>query len=261
MSTRTAPDRYLEVNGVRLRWRLDGSGPALALLHGWALDLAYWNFLVAALAGRFTMLRFDRRGFGLSEGLPDIHRNVADLQALLAEAHIERVVLVGMSQGARLAIHFACRHPTLVRGLVLDGAPAFDAEPDLPLDQYREVLDAAGLEAMQAQILAHPMMRLNGADREARQLLEQMLARYRGLDLLHPVGHAAAPDTAALNLPTLILNGSLDSPARLEAGRSLRAGIAGARQVILPGAGHLALLDDPASYLAAVGAFCDALPP
>jgi len=173
----------------------------------------------------------------------------------------DRVALVGMSQGARLAIHFACRHPALVRGLVLDGAPAFDAEPELPLDRYRRILETIGVEAMRAEILAHPMMRLNGAGSEARRLLEQMLSRYRGLDLLHPVDHAHAPDTAALNLPTLILNGSHDSPARLEAGHSLQASISGARQVGLPGAGHLALLDDPAGYVAAVGAFCDALPP
>src|SRR5262245_57088497 len=63
MSTQTAQDRYLPVNGARLRWRLEGAGPALVLLHGWALDLAYWEPVIAPLARDFTVLRFDRRGF------------------------------------------------------------------------------------------------------------------------------------------------------------------------------------------------------
>src|SRR5262245_47786394 len=102
MSTQSGVDRYLESNGARLRWRLQGSGPALALLHGWALDLDYWNPAVERLAAHFTVLRFDRRGFGLSGGQPDIHRNVADLAAVLDAAGVARAALLGMSQGARL---------------------------------------------------------------------------------------------------------------------------------------------------------------
>ena len=58
----------------------------LMLLHGWPLDLGTWDPLAAQLAVHFTVLRFDRRGFGQSEGLPDIHRNVDDLCAVLDAA-------------------------------------------------------------------------------------------------------------------------------------------------------------------------------
>lgn len=261
MSTQTAPDRYLEHDGARLRWRMQGSGPALVLLHGWALDLEYWEPAAGRLATHFTVLRFDRRGFGLSGGLPDIHRNVGDLHAMLAAAQMDRVVLLGMSQGARLAIHFACRHPARVRGLVLDGAPALDSEPELPMDRYRQLLGNEGAQALRMEIAAHPLMRLQGNDPAARALLRGMLARYRGLDLLHPVGRAAAPDLAAIRTPTLVLGGGHDSPARQEAGRSLCAAIPGARREQLPGTGHLALLDDPQAYARTVTRFCHSLPP
>lgn len=261
MSTQTAPDRYLEHDGARLRWRIQGSGPALVLLHGWALDLEYWQPVVATLAAHFTVLRFDRRGFGLSEGAPDIHRNVDDLLALLDAAQLQRVILVGMSQGARLAIHFACRHPARVRGLLLDGAPAFDSEPELPMDRYRKLLETEGLAAMRAEIAAHPLMQLQRADAGTRSLLQGMLARYRGLDLLRPARRAPAPDLGALHVPTLVLGGGHDSPARQEAGRTLGAAIPGARREQLAAAGHLALLDDPAAYAKAVIGFCGPLPP
>jgi 3-oxoadipate enol-lactonase len=259
MSTHGA-DRYLETGGARLRWRLEGSGPAIALLHGWALDLQYWDPLAERLATDFTVLRFDRRGFGLSRGLPDIHSNVGDLLALLDAAAIQRPVLLGMSQGARLAIHFAIAHPERTRALLLDGPPAMDAESDLPLTRYRTLLEAEGPGALQAEVLRHPLMQLQTQDTTARNLLETVVGRYSGEDLLHAGKRRQKPDLGAIAVPALILNGSEDSLERRDAGRSLRSAIRGAQQVTLAGAGHLALLDEPGDYARAVLKFCSALP-
>jgi 3-oxoadipate enol-lactonase len=260
MSTQNEPDRYLPAAGARLRWRLEGQGPAIVLLHGWALDLNYWDALVPLLAPRFQLLRFDRRGFGLSQGLPDIHRNVEDLAAVLDAAGIDRAVLLGMSQGARLALHFAQRHVQRVRGLVLDGAPAVEAETELPLAECRRQLQAGGNSALQATILQLPPMQLRNADATVRSHLQAMVARYQGLDLLNPAAPAAPPDPTAIQAPLLIVNGSLDSAARREAGRQLQRASTTARRVELAGAGHLALLDDPAAYASAVASFIHALP-
>jgi pimeloyl-ACP methyl ester carboxylesterase len=261
MSTRTAPDRFLERGDIRLRWRLEGSGPPIALLHGWALDLEYWDPLTTLLAPRFTVLRFDRRGFGLSTGLPGIHSNVDDLAALLAAAAIDRALLVGMSQGARLAIHFALAFPARTRALLLDGAPALEAESDLPLARYRNTLETQGSAVLQADLLLHPLMQLQTPDPASQALLAGCVARYQGLDLLHPARRGRTPGMSAIAAPVLILNGSRDSPARREAGRRLQAAIPGAQRLELPGAGHLAQLDDPLAYAHIVDRFCATLPP
>ncbi len=259
MSTRTVADRFLERAGARLHWRLEGQGPALVLLHGWALDLRYWDRLVQQLP-QFTVLRFDRAGFGLSDGLPDIHRNVDDLHALLDAAGIAQATLVGMSQGARLAIHFTLRHPARVRALLLDGAPALEAESELPLEQYRGRLTEQGPAALQADILRHPLMRLATTDTATHDELAGILMHYRGLDLLQSVKRGRAPDLGAITTPTLLLNGALDSMVRRDAGRGLQAAIRGARHIELPGVGHLAALDDPPAYARAVSGFCAELP-
>jgi 3-oxoadipate enol-lactonase len=261
MSTQATYDRILARDGASLRWRLEGEGPALVLLHGWALDLEYWDPLAALLARQFTVLRFDRCGFGLSEGIPDVSRNVGDLAALLGAAQIGRAALVGMSQGARLALHFACRHPSQVRGVLLDGAPALDAEPEIPAFEYRRLLEQHGIDAVRAALRDHPLMHLQRDDPAMHQLLEGILGRYRGLDLLHPRPRSPPPQFATLDVPVLILNGSLDSAERRDAGRKLQAGIPHARRVELRSAGHLALLDDPAGYAGAVIAFDATLPP
>src|ERR1044071_1381347 len=114
------------------------------------------------------VLRFDRRGFGLSEGKPDIHRNVEDLAAVLDAAGIARAAVLGMSQGARLAIHFALRYPSRVRARLLDGAPAIETETELPLAQYREQFEAGGLPALQTAVLGHPLMQLHSTAATAR---------------------------------------------------------------------------------------------
>ena len=245
-------DRFLELDDARLRWRIEGSGPALLLLHGWALDLGSWDLVAALLARHFTVLRFDRRGFGLSTGTPDIHRNVGDLAAVLDAVGIERTALLGMSQGARLAIHFALQYPQRVRALLLDGAPAVEAETELPLSQYRALLQQQGESSLQSAVLGHPLMQLHAASPSAREVLGAAVAHYRGLDLLHPVARAAAPDLRRLDMATLILNGGLDSTERRQAGRLLQKSIVAAQRVELTGAGHLALLDDPQAYAQAV---------
>ncbi len=259
MSTRTVADKSLERAGARLHWRLEGQGLALVLLHGWALDLRYWDRLVQQLP-QFTVLRFDRAGFGMSDGMPDIHRNVDDLHALLDAAGIGQALLVGMSQGARLAIHFTLRHPGRVRALLLDGAPALEAESELPLEQYRGRLTEQGPAALQADILRHPLMRLATTDTAAQDELAGILMHYRGLDLLQAVKRGRAPDLGAISAPTLLLNGALDSTVRRDAGRGLQAAIRGAQRIELPGAGHLAALDDPPAYARAVSSFCAGLP-
>ncbi len=260
MSTQTGVDQYLQVNGARLRWRIAGSGPALVLLHGWPLDLEYWNPLCTLLTSQFTVLRFDRRGFGLSSGLPDIHRNVDDLLVLLDEASMARPVLIGMSQGARLALHFASRVPERTRALILEGAPAVEAESEVPMARYRALLAEQGPAALREAIVQHPLMQLRTPDPAMHALLAGVVGRYPALDLQHVVPRARAPDLGTITAPTLILNGTCDSQARLAAGRRLQASITDARRVELSGAGHLAALDDPPAYAAAIITFCRTLP-
>ncbi|HEY4973605.1 MAG TPA: alpha/beta fold hydrolase, partial [Steroidobacteraceae bacterium] len=90
-----AVDRYFNADGARLRYRDEGAGPAVLLVHGWTLDLAMWDSLVAALRSSFRVIRLDRRGFGLSSGRPSIERDVADVDALWGHLALREAALVG----------------------------------------------------------------------------------------------------------------------------------------------------------------------
>src|SRR5215469_7886992 len=110
-----AADLFVVVNGVRLRFRDEGEGPAVLLVHGWTLDLEMWDPQVAALRDRFRLIRLDRRGQGLSGGVPaSSERDSEDLSALCRHLGLTRVALLGMSQGARAVLGFASSAPERV---------------------------------------------------------------------------------------------------------------------------------------------------
>jgi 3-oxoadipate enol-lactonase len=247
----------VEHAGAPLRWRFDAgqdtqAGPPLVLIHGWALSLDYWDPVVPQLAARRGLLRYDRRGFGATQGTYDPALACDDLLALLDAADIGRACLVGMSQGARVAIHTAIRAPQRVSGLVLDGAPWFEDETEVPLAEYRRLLEEEGLAALHAAILVHPLMQLATANPQRQNLLGRCVRSYRGADLKGGWDPMPTPDLDAIGQPTLVLNGGEDSPQRREAGARLCEAIAGARHVDIGGAGHLAVLDQPANWAAAV---------
>jgi len=251
------PQRELPVPGARLRYRDDGAGRAVVLVHGWTLDLDMWE-PQAALAAHLRVVRYDRRGFGLSTGLASLSDDVADLRLLIVALRISSPLLVGMSQGARVVLEFAARHPGVARGLLLDGPPPLSAgetgagSPDLPMREFRQIAARDGLPAFRQHWRAHPLARLMTADPQAHALLARMIDRYPGHDLLASVPPSReAVDMrllAQVTVPTLVVNGARDTEARRRAGLALRASLPAAEHVLVPGAAHLPNLDAPDAY-------------
>lgn len=261
-------DLWLERDAARLRCRVEGTGPAILLLHGWALDLRLWDLLIPVLAGRHTLLRFDRRGFGLSSGRPSLRDDAADALAVLDAAGIARCAVVGMSQGARVAAALARESPARITHLVLDGAPDLehlldeDLEEEVPLAEYQVLLAGKGIDALRAALARLPLLRLARAQAEPAALLAAMLRDYPATDLrLHAPAASASPrkrrrrgDEVNFAQPTMVLNGAHDSALRRRIGAALAAHIPGACQSMLADAGHLAALDAPEDYGRAIGA-------
>jgi pimeloyl-ACP methyl ester carboxylesterase len=251
-------DQYLRVEGARLRYRDEGRGPAVLCIHGWTLDLDMWEPQVAALATAFRIVRLDRRGFGMSSGRPSLASDVADVQALLRQLGLQRAALVGMSQGARVALRLARVAPDCVSCLVLDGPPdedaasAASADDDVPLARYRALLRTRGVGAVRQEWARHPLMRLQTRDAAMRALLDRMIARYPGLDLreagMEPDGHATGQASESIRMPALVLTGQLDLASRQLAADSLAYRLPAAERVVVGAAGHLPNLDNPQAY-------------
>jgi 3-oxoadipate enol-lactonase len=253
------PDLYLDVEGARLRYRDAGAGPAVVLVHGWTLDLDQWDPQAAALAGPWRLIRFDRRGFGLSTGRPSLAADADDAQALCRQLGVPRAVFVGMSQAARIVAKLAVTAPGLTAGIVLDGAPASlagPAQPELALDEFRALARRDGIEAFRQAWARHPVTQLRTADPDAHAVRARMLARYPGHDLLEdPPALPAVPEALPLESirqPALVLFGAHDMASRQQAARQLANRLPGAVLETVPDAGHLACLDNPLAYNAAL---------
>jgi 3-oxoadipate enol-lactonase len=263
-----ATDCYFTVDGARLRYRDEGSGPALLLVHGWTLDLTMWNALSAALCARFRVIRLDRRGFGLSSGQPSLERDVADLDALWGHLALERAALLGMSQGARVVLALAASGARKIPCLVLDGPPDVVGDEnagdhEVPLAHYRAVARAQGMEAFRRQWSTHPLSQLRTGDRNVHQLLHAILTRYPGSDLLHaaaPTAASAGPTAVPLHpesitTPVLVITGAHDLERRVKSADLLAQRFACAERAVVADAGHLPNLDNPVAYNNLVRAF------
>jgi len=248
-------DQYLQVEDARLRYRDEGDGPVIALLHGWTLDLEMWDPQVTALRDEFRLVRVDRRGHGLSSGVPAPERDAADLAALCRHLGITQLGLVGMSQGARGAVSLAGTAPSLVRALLLDGPPLLEsagAEDDLRLDEFRALVRAHGMAAFRREWRRHPLMQLRTQDPQVHAQLAAMIERYPGRELTEP--RAPRPALAAPVLPqsvlspALVLSGEYDLPTRVQSAARLCAQLPRAQRTVIAGAGHLPNLDCPDEY-------------
>lgn len=251
-----AADRYLPVPGARLRYRDEGAGRCVVFVHGWTLDLDMWE-PQSPLAARLRMVRFDRRGFGLSTGVASTRADVDDLHALITGLALEKPLLVGMSQGARVTIDFALLHPEVGSGLLLDGAPPC-AQSDLPMALFRESA-RRGVDAFRSVWADHPLTQLITADPSMQALLARMLARYQGADLFAEATErleALQENTLAqIRVPVRIINGEYDIQTRKDAGRRLHAAIPNSELLVVKNAGHMPNLDAPDDYNRIVNEF------
>jgi 3-oxoadipate enol-lactonase len=262
-----SPDLYLPVAGALLRYRDEGSGPAVLLIHGWSLDLDMWEPQVAGLGASFRLIRFDRRGFGLSSGRASLSADVQDALSLCDRLELERPVCVGMSQGARVALHLCCIAPERLSCVVLDGPPrllareAVEEIEDVPLAEYRELVNRGELATFRRRWGSHPLMQLETGSAAARALLARMQARYAAKDLLQelpaPEDHWDRAVMASLTTPALIVTGEHDLPSRLAAADALSAALPIAERANISAARHLPNLDNPLTYNAILRAFLE----
>ena len=257
-------DRFFACNGATIRYRDEGVGPPVLLVHGWTLDLEMWNSQVESLRGEFRLVRFDRRGYGASSGQPSIERDGDDLAGLCRHLALRRFALLGMSQGARAVMRFAAAAPNRVSCVVLDGPPDLlgtaVAEVEV-LKHYSLLARTKGMAAFRREWINDPLMRLQTHDPFALRALQGMIERYPGKDL-SALGVAAERESQPLQLesfgvPTLIVTGEHDLADRIESAATLARCLPRSERSTVPDAGHLPNLDNPMSYNAIVRAFLE----
>ena len=211
-----------------------GQGPALVLLHGWAMHSGIFAPLVDRLAARFTIHLVDLPGHGRSAELPLTLEHAA---AQVADAVPARALWLGWSLGGLVALHAAATRPAQVRGLVmLAASPRFVRGEDWPqgmhADIFRDFAKALGSD-YRGTLDRFLMLEAQGSDRvreELRLLRGEVFAHGEpaadvlcdGLGLLEDSDLRAA--LPGLSMPSLWIAGRRDrlvSPAAMQAAAAL----------------------------------------
>ena len=114
---------YVTVDGTRIRYVEQGTGPSVVLLHGLGASIYTWREVIGPVAAAgFHVVAFDNRGFGSSDKPKSGYTAAAYANLtvdLLDSLHLSDVVLVGHSMGGEIAALATLRAPQKVRGLVL----------------------------------------------------------------------------------------------------------------------------------------------
>jgi pimeloyl-ACP methyl ester carboxylesterase len=117
------PSRFVDVDGMSVHYRDEGTGPAIVLLHGTGSSLHAWDAWAAGLSPSHRVVRLDLPAFGLTGPRPDgdyrLDTYVAFLDHFVAKLGLGSFALAGNSFGGALAWRFAVAHPSEVTDLVL----------------------------------------------------------------------------------------------------------------------------------------------
>jgi pimeloyl-ACP methyl ester carboxylesterase len=246
-----------------------GEGDPVVFLHAAVCDRRMWRAQLGGIGDGLRAVAYDRRGFGETQSGTEPFSQVADLMAVIdAAASGAPAILVGCSQGGRIAIDAALRHPARVRALVLIAPSILGApEPEHPpavaalMERLAAAERAGDLDEVN-RIEAHlwldgPLSPEGRVAGEVRRLFLEM----NGLALRAPPAGAeldAAPAHARLGeigVPALVMQGSLDFPHIVARSRRMASALPRGTLAEIGGTAHLPSLERPEEVTRAVAAF------
>jgi len=249
---------WIEANGVSFHYKLEGtSGPTVILLHEIGGSLDSWDGIVPGLANRFRVLRYDQRGFGLSEkirasyGLDTLVDDLERLTVALKLAPPYRIVSLAAS--SMQALEFWRRRKQDVASLVFcNPAPGVDPSRADALNSVAAKAEAEGMRV----ILPSMLDKSYPPELSDRGTYENYRGRYLGND---PVGFAHAFRMMArsnmmsllqsITCPTLVIAGRQDFIRAVAVTEGIAKQIPGARFEAID-AGHFMPTTSPKALLA-----------
>ncbi len=269
-------ERVVQVEGVRLRYRQEGSGPAVLLLHGVGASLEFWDWTVPVLRQAFTTLAVDLPGFGRSAFTPAVlsPEGAARLPwAFLDAVGVERAALVGSSLGGTVAVLAAGAAPRRVWAVALAAPGGFGREVSVLL--RLATLPGVG-EALVAAARRAPRLALARVFADSRRIPPALVATVQAhaargapgraylrvlryaltLRGVRPALVAAVRAAAArIEAPTLVVWGARDRVIPPAHATMVAASIPQAQVRMLEGCGHLPLVEAAETFTALLASF------
>lgn len=256
--------RYIDVNGLTIHYRDEGSGPPLVLLHGVGSSLHTWDAWVKQLKGKYRIIRMDLPGFGLTG--PDTAPNqetaeymVGMLDSFVQKLGINRFFLAGNSLGGYYAWNYAAVHPEKLYKVALVSASGYPQ--DMPF--WLGFASFPGIHWITPHVMPRFMLNWTAESAYAHEdvLTDKVKERYfdmsqrrgnRASYIAHLRQLRAMSDDETLGekvkevmVPTLLMWGDQDEWIPLDVMRAFHRDLAYSEYIIYEGVGHLPMEEIP----------------
>jgi 3-oxoadipate enol-lactonase len=257
----------INANGFAFHCRIDGeSGPWVVLSHGLACDLSMWDELAGALKDRYRVLRYDARGHGGSDapaGDYTLDVLVSDAAAIMDAHGVERAHFGGLSMGGMVTQGMLLDHPArVISAVIADSRHTTTPEFTEAWHRRAAAVRQGGVET----VVQSSVERWSSAGLAQRNppAIARMQTMIRSTSVNGFCGCAAA--LANLNYghrlheidkPMLLICGDEDHGAPPENTRQMQAMIKGSRFLEIEQAGHIANIEQPEIFNAAVRVFIE----
>lgn len=269
---------FADSNGVKLYHEETGRGFPIVLAHEFGGDCRSWEDQVCYLSRRYRVITYNARGFPPSDAPaePAAYSQsifVDDMASVMRHLAIDKAHVAGLSMGSMTTLHFGLRYPAMARSLVIAGTgpgdskraknrfdgEAADTLKELEVNGWKKVADGFG-RSDDRRWLRDKNSR--GYDEFVKRLAERPLngplQALRGVVMGRPLLADMRDQLSAMRVPTLILMGDEDHEC-LDTGLWLKRLLPVAGLQVLPKTGHLANLEEPARFVAAMADFFTAV--
>ena len=256
--------RYLDVPA-------SGSGRGagiLVLVHGFPLNTSMWEPQLALVTHGWRIIVPELRGFGDGGNDPpttSIDDYAGDTIDLLDKLHVKDAVVCGLSMGGYVTFAMFRHAPTYFRGMVLADtrADADSAEAVTNRKNMQQLVREKGQGAVADALL--PKLLCDATMKSKPDVVEKMRQQITGNSVESIVGALTAmmtrPDSVAtlstIRIPAQVIVGAEDAIMPPPIAEVMHKGIAGSELVVIPGAGHMANMEQPALFNEALGRFLD----
>ena len=224
----------------------DKKKPSILLMHGSGLTHIVWSLHEQFYATQgYNVLSVDLPGHGNSEGpsLKSIEEISDWIKSLMNVLDINKLIIIGHSQGSLVGIDFAARYPNLINGLILV-AGSYKMPVNQDLINYAEAGDEKavllmmkwGYEGSKAFIGGNPVKKIINSSREIREVLAVDLNacnNYKG----------GKESLGKINCSTLCIFGDLDKMVPLEVGNKMSSMIKNSEKKIISNCGHMIIFE------------------
>ena len=272
----------IDIGGTTLHYATSGAGEPILLIPGLGLDHSYYRFGMPLLARHLQVLAVDPRGIGRSTKSPPPYTVEAwadDFAVMIDKLGFGPIHVLGSSLGGSMALALAQRHLGKLKSLmVVGGFSELDRATELnfrlrlrlieKLGMSDEVADYMGLWTLTRKFINsdagyvtmranQDIIRANSAESYSA-FVEALLKWGR----CQPGQEREAKFTTLLDsiaLPTLVVTSDNDHLIPKELSDLIAARIAGAKLVVMPGAGHIPFMEQPAEVVRIVLAFLEGL--